>query len=83
MRLLVLCLRALIAIRSRDNAAAFIHAGASSVDLLRIVDLRPFPESAHLGVHRNAHDRVPLEGFELRVRDTLRMPRSAGRQKSE
>jgi hypothetical protein len=38
------------------------------------VDFRPFPKSAHLGVHRFTHDSVPLQNFELRVLDRSRMP---------
>jgi hypothetical protein len=54
----------LTAIRSRDAAALF-RSGASFVDLLQLMDFRPFPESAHLWVHRNAHDWVPSQNFEL------------------
>jgi hypothetical protein len=61
MWLLFRCLRTLIAIGWRDGA--LIRSRGSFVGLPRLVDLRPFPESAHLGVHRNAHDYVPLQSF--------------------
>src|ERR1700747_3327384 len=45
------CLPILIDIRSRDDAS-LVRADASFVDLRRLVDFRPFPKSAHLGIHR-------------------------------
>src|ERR1700719_651073 len=67
------CLPILIDICSRDDAS-LVRSGASFVDLRRLVDFRPFPKSAHLGVHRFTHDSVPLQNFELRVLDRSRMP---------
>ena len=69
----VQCLPILIDIRSRDDAS-LVRSGASFIDLRRLVDFRPFPKSAHLGVHRFTHDSVPLQNFELRVLDRSRMP---------
>src|ERR1700720_3809508 len=54
------CLPILIDICSRDDAS-LVRSGASFVDLRRLVDFRPFPKSAHLGVHRFTHDSVPLQ----------------------
>lgn len=67
------CLPILIDICSRDDAS-LVRSGASFVDLRRLVDFRPFPKSAHLGVHRFTHDSVPLQNFELRVLERSRMP---------
>ncbi len=69
----VQCLPILIDIRSRDDAS-LVRSGASFVDLRRFVDFRPFPKSAHLGIHRFTHDSLPLQNFRLRVLDRSRMP---------
>ena len=51
MRLLVRRLPGLMDIRGCGDTALF-RSGASFVDLRRLVDFRPFPKSAHLGIHR-------------------------------
>src|ERR1700720_3967519 len=56
----VRCLPILVDIRSRDDAS-LVRSGASFVDLRRLGDFRPFPKSAHLGVHRFTHDSIPLQ----------------------
>jgi hypothetical protein len=58
MGLLVRRLAALTDLCSREDGA-LILSGASFIDRLALLAFRPLPESAHLAVYRNAHDRVP------------------------